>query len=234
MIPIGEHRRSRLRGLALVTLGLIAINVLVFLHEVALGARAEGFISTYGAVPREILTGQDVPPPGPHPLWIQLLTSLFLHGGWLHLIGNMLYLYVFGRSVEDTLGATKYLLFYLTAGIAATLTHIFLTGPRDIAPSIGASGAIAAVLGAYLIWFPRRQVYVVVPILFFATLRVSALVLLGFWFILQFLDGVAAIAQGAVHSSGIAVWAHIGGFAIGAIVALLLRSNFPLRRPAYR
>jgi len=234
MIPIGEHRRRALRGIGVVTLTLIVINVLVFLHELALGVRVQDFISTYGAVPREILTGQDIPPAGPHPLWIQLLTSLFLHGSWLHLVGNMLYLYVFGRSVEDTLGAVKYLLFYLTAGVAATLTHIFLSGPRDIAPSIGASGAIAAVLGAYLVWFPRRQVYVVVPILFFTTLRVSALVLLGFWFILQLLDSAAAIAQGAAHSGGIAVWAHVGGFAVGAIVALLLRSNFQMRRPAYR
>ena len=209
------------------------INVLVLVYEVTLGAEVDSFIRTYGAVPREILTGQDVPPPGPSPLWIQLLTSMFLHGGWLHLIMNMAYLRVFGDDIEDVLGGVMYLLFYLAAGITASLTHIFLSGPGDTTPSVGASGAIAGVLGAYLVWFPRRQVLVLLPILFFLPARVSALLMLGLWFLLQFLSGIAAITEGTAQTGGVAVWAHISGFVAGAIVALLLRDSFRFRRHVY-
>ncbi len=228
---MNHERRSS--GPALVTLGLIVINVLVFLHEVRLGAEVKGFIETYGAVPREILTGRDVPPPGPTPLWIQLFTSMFLHGGWLPLIGNMAYLRVFGDDVEDAMGFVRYLLFYLAAGITASLTHIFLSGPGDTTPSVGASGAIAGVLGAYLVLFPRRRVYVLLPCMLFATVRVSALVTLGLWFLLQFLNGLAALTQGTAETGGVAVWAHIGGFVAGVIVALLLRGRFRSRQHAY-
>jgi membrane associated rhomboid family serine protease len=212
---------------------LIVINVLVLVYEVRLGTEVDTLIRTYGAVPREILTGQDVPPPGPTPLWIQLITSMFMHGGWLHLIVNMAYLWVFGDDIEDTLGAVRYLLFYLAAGVTASLTHIVLSGPGDTTPSVGASGAIAGVLGAYLIWFPRRQVHVLLPILFFLPARVSALLALGTWFLLQFLSGIAAITEGTVQTGGVAVWAHIGGFVAGVIVALLLRGSFRPRRRVY-
>lgn len=233
MFPLSDEPRRRGSGPALVTLGLIVINVLVLVYEVTLGAEVEGLIRTYGAVPREILTGQDVPPPGPTPLWIQLITSMFLHGGWLHLIVNMAYLRVFGDDIEDAMGAVRYLLFYLAAGITAALTHIVLSGLGDTTPSVGASGAIAGVLGAYLVWFPRRQVHVLLPILFFFTARVSALLMLGMWFLLQFLNGIAAITEGTAQTGGVAVWAHIGGFVAGAIVAVLLRGSFRPRRHVY-
>jgi membrane associated rhomboid family serine protease len=229
MLPIGDDPRHG-RGPAYVTVGLIVLNAAVFLFEVSLGAGIETFIRTYGAVPREILTGQDVAPPGPYPVYLQLLTSMFLHGGWLHLIGNMAYLRVFGDDIEDALGHGRYLLFYLGTGLAASLTHILLSGVGDTTPSVGASGAIAGVLGAYLVLFPQRQVHVLVPGIYFRTARVSALVMLGLWFVLQFFSGLAAVSEGTAQTGGVAVWAHIGGFVAGAAVGLLLRGAMGMRR----
>lgn len=222
MFPIGDEKRTG-RGLAFVTVGLLVLNVVIFLFEVSLGDGLDRFISTYGAVPKEILTGQDVPPAGPSPLWIQLLTSMFLHGGWLHVIGNMAYLRVFGDDIEDALGHVLYLVFYLGTGIVASLTHIFLSGPGDTIPSVGASGAIAGVLGAYLVLFPQRRVHVLIPGFAFRTGQVSALVMLGFWFLLQFFDGIGALTAGTAQTGGVAVWAHIGGFVAGAAIGLLVR-----------
>jgi membrane associated rhomboid family serine protease len=232
MLPISDEDRPG-RGLALVTWAIIIINVLVFLYEVMLGAGLDPFIQTFGAVPREILTGQDVPPPGPTPLYLQLLTSMFLHGGWLHLIGNMAFLRVFGDDIEDALGRVPYLLFYLGTGLVASLTHIFLAGPNSTIPSVGASGAIAGVMGAYLVLFPNRRVHVLVPSLYFSTARVSALVMLGMWFVLQFLNGLAALTQDTAQTGGVAVWAHVGGFVAGALVGLLLRGRATPRQAAF-
>jgi rhomboid family protein len=222
MFPLADDPRPN-QGIAYVTVGIIVLNVLVFLFELSLGPQVQTLISLYGAVPKELLTGQDVPPPGPSPLWIQLLTSMFLHAGWLHLIGNMAYLRVFGDDIEDALGAPLYVLFYLGAGVAASLTHIVLSGPADVIPSVGASGAISGILGAYIVLYPQRKVHVLVPYLFFATARVSALVLLGFWFVLQFFDGVAALTSGTAQTGGVAVWAHVGGFVAGLAVGVVLR-----------
>lgn len=232
MIPLDDGPR-RVSRLPIVTVCLLILNVSIFLYEVSLGAGAERFIRLYGVVPREILTGQDVPPAGPNPLWLQLLTSMFLHGGWLHLIGNMIYLCIFGDDIEDVLGHGGYLLFYLGAGVAASLVQLGLSGSNDTVPSVGASGAIAGVLGAYLVFFPRRRIQVLVPVLLFATVQISALVLLGFWFLLQFLNGVAALGEGTAQVGGVAVWAHIGGFVAGVLVALIMRSRFAVDRRAY-
>jgi membrane associated rhomboid family serine protease len=232
MIPLDDGPR-RVRRLPLVTVCLLLLNVAVFLYEVSLGAGVEQFIRTYGAVPREILTGQDIPPAGPDPLWLQLLTSMFLHGGWLHLIGNMIYLCIFGDDIEDVLGHGSYLLFYLGAGVAASLVQLGLSGPGETRPSVGASGAIAGALGAYMVFFPRRRIQVMVPMLFFVTLQISALVLLGFWFLLQFLNGVAALGEGTAQVGGVAVWSHIAGFVVGVLVALIMYNRFAPGRRAY-
>ncbi len=224
MFPVSDEDRLG-RGVAGVTIGLIVINVIVFLYELSLGPGVENLIRTYGAVPKEILTGQDVPPPGPSPLWIQLLTSMFLHGGWLHIIGNMAFLRVFGDDIEDALGRWGYLLFYLGAGVAASLVHIVLSGAGDITPSVGASGAIAGVLGAYIVLFPDRQIHVLVPGNSFTTARVSALVMLGLWFLLQFFNGIAALTAGTAETGGVAVWAHIGGFLVGVLIGLWVRQG---------
>ncbi len=221
MFPISDEDRPG-RALAVVTLGLIVINILVFLFELSLGPGLETFIRTYGAVPKEILTGQDIPPPGPNPLWIQLLTSMFLHGGWLHIIGNMIFLRVFGDDIEDTYGRLGYLLFYLGTGIIASLVQIFFSGPNNTTPSVGASGAIAGILGAYIVLFPNRQIHVLIPGYALTTARVSALVMLGLWFVLQFLNGIAALTVGTAQTGGVAVWAHVGGFVAGVLIAAFL------------
>jgi membrane associated rhomboid family serine protease len=233
MFPVSDEGRLG-RGVAGVTIALIVLNIIVFLYELSLGPGVEDLIRTYGAVPREILTGQDVPPPGPSPLWIQLLTSMFLHGGWLHIIGNMAFLRVFGDDIEDVLGRGAYLIFYLGAGVVASLVHIFLSGAGDVTPSVGASGAIAGVLGAYIVLFPSRQIHVLVPGYGFSTARVSALVMLGLWFLLQFFNGIAALTAGSAETGGVAVWAHIGGFIVGVLVALWLRQGrFGAQRQIY-
>jgi len=232
MIPLDDGPR-RVRRFPIVTVCLLILNVAVFLYEVSLGTGVERFIRLYGVVPREILIGQDVPPAGPNPLWLQLLTSMFLHGSWLHLIGNMVYLCIFGDDIEDVLGHGSYLLFYLGAGVAASLVQLYLSGPSETQPSVGASGAIAGVLGAYLVFFPRRRIQVMVPVFFFAILQVNALVLLGMWFLLQFLNGVAALAEGTAQVGGVAVWAHVGGFVAGVFMALTMRSRLAFRRRAY-
>jgi membrane associated rhomboid family serine protease len=230
MFPVGDEPRHG-RGVAIVTVALILINVLVFLYQLTLGNGLETFIRTYGAVPSEILTGQDIPPPGPTPLYLQLLTSMFLHGGWLHIISNMAYLRVFGDDIEDAFGAVPYLLFYLGTGIVASLVHIFISGPGSTLPSVGASGAIAGVMGAYLVLYPGRQIHVLIPAFYyFATARVSALVMLGFWFITQFLSGIAALTPETAQTGGVAVWAHVGGFVAGAVIALLARGAGAARR----
>ena len=231
MIPINDNSR-RVSSFQIVTVCLLVLNVGVFLCELSLGAGVDRFISLYGAVPREILTGRDIPPTGPHPLYLQLLTSLFIHAGWLHLIGNMIYLCIFGDDIEEALGHGRYLLFYLAMGLIASLTQIVLSGPADTFPIIGASGAVAGVLGAYLIYFPRRRIQVVIPILFFFTVEVSALLLLGLWFLLQLLNGLAAFQVGASQVGGVAVWAHIGGFIAGALTASVMQGRTGRSRPA--
>lgn len=231
MFPISDEDRPG-RGMAIITIGLIAINVLVFLYEFSLGDAVETLIRTYGAVPHEILTGQDIAPPGPSPLWIQLFTSMFLHGGWLHLIGNMAYLRVFGDDIEDALGSLLYIVFYLGCGIVASLTHIILSGPADITPSVGASGAIAGVMGAYLLLYPNRRIHVLLPSVGFRTGQMTALALLGFWFVMQFFNGVAALTTDTAQTGGVAVWAHVGGFIAGAAVGLLLRALGRRQEPA--
>jgi membrane associated rhomboid family serine protease len=228
MIPIGDEPRPG-RGLAYITLALIVINVLAFLYELTLGAQLDTFLSTYGAVPREILTGQDIAPPGPYPVYLQLLTSMFLHAGWLHILGNLAFLRVFGDDIEDALGHGLYLVFYLGAGLVASLTQIVISGAGSTIPSVGASGAIAGVLGAYIVLFPSRRVHVLIPNLYFSTARVSAVVMLGIWFALQFFTGITALTGDTAQTGGVAVWAHVGGFVAGAIVGLLARGVLGLR-----
>ncbi|OLD59222.1 MAG: hypothetical protein AUI33_16740, partial [Ignavibacteria bacterium 13_1_40CM_2_61_4] len=158
-----------------------------------------------------------------------VLLSMFLHGGWLHLGGNMLYLWIFGDNVEDELGHVRYLLFYLACGWIATLTHAYLNSASNV-PSIGASGAIAGVLGAYLLMFPHGRVLALVPFGFFTRItELPALVVLGLWFVLQLFSGVATLGARTAHSAGVAFWAHIGGFVAGVVLGAFLR-----RRPRVR
>ncbi len=178
------------------------------------------FVIRYGLVAAEFWSGLDLPPYAPFPIWLTLLTSMFLHGGWLHLLGNMLYLWVFGDNIEAALGRWKFLLFYLLAGVGAALLQVAVF-PRTTVPMVGASGAIAGVLGAYLVLYPWSRVLTVVPLFFFLHLvEIPALVLLGLWFLVQFFLGIVDLGG----MGGVAWFAHIGGFLAG--MALV----FPLKR----
>jgi membrane associated rhomboid family serine protease len=233
LLPIGDDKTGRATT-PYVNYTLIAINVIVFLIELSQG---DSFISGYAAIPYEITHGVDlvnpvrVPglgvipeAPGPSPIYLTLLTSMFMHQGFLHIGGNMLYLWIFGDNVEDNFGHLKYLIFYLLCGFAAAFAQI-LPDPNSVIPSLGASGAIAGVLGAYMIMFPRNRVRTIVPIIFIWTIiSLPAIVVIGFWIVIQLFSQFAAIANTAQTSGGgVAYMAHIGGFFAGLALTFLFR-----------
>jgi membrane associated rhomboid family serine protease len=213
MIPLKDSIVRR--TFPIVTLALIAINVIVFFHQVSLSPRAgQAFVMTYGMVPSHLQLALD--PDSNLNLsdaLIPLFTSMFLHGGWLHIIGNMWFLWIFGDNVEDELGHFQYLIFYLICGLGSGVAQLLFSWGSKV-PAIGASGAISGVLGAYLIFFPGTQVLTLVPLLiFFFTVRLPAIVFIGVWFLFQFLSGIGSMQTGA--SGGVAWWAHVGGFVLG-------------------
>jgi membrane associated rhomboid family serine protease len=202
------------------TYGLIGMNVLVFLHEINLSSlQLEQFFQLYAVIPQELSINWSRE-------WTTLFTSQFLHGGWWHLISNMVYLWVFGNNIEDRLGHFKYLLFYLTCGAIAALFQWFI-GMYSAVPSLGASGAISGVLGAYLIWFPQARITTLIFLGFFiTTINVPALVIIGIFFVQNLISGFASLQAAAnmsVETGGVAYWAHLGGFVVGSIFALVNR-----------
>jgi len=217
MIPLKDTIPSR--TFPWVNWMLIALNVLMFMVELSADAHgaAEALISTFGAIPARFLYYRDA-----HEL-STLITSMFLHGGWAHLFSNMLALYIFGDNVEDRMGPARYLIFYLICGLIAELTHIYFNRDSTM-PSIGASGAIAGVLGAYLLLYPHARVFTLIPVFFIPFfVEIPAVVFLGFWFISQLLNGTLEIVHTiyspeARHAAGIAWWAHAGGFIAGALL----------------
>jgi len=213
MIPIrDENPTSRI---PFVNYGLIAINILVFLWQLSLGQRGQFELLQMALIPANITSGVDLSDVR------SIFSSMFMHAGLAHILGNLLYLWIFGDNVEDALGHFRYLVFYLAGGVAASLAHVFLY-PASTIPTVGASGAIAAVLGAYLLLFPNRRVVTLIPLGFFMQFaRVPALVVLGLWFVLQLLQGTLAL--GMEQLGGVAFWAHIGGFVFGMVFGLLLR-----------
>ena len=209
MIPLRDTIPSR--TFPVVNFTIIAANVLVFFYELSLGSRFEAFLYSYGLVPRDFVLAS-------------LVTSMFLHGGWLHLLGNMLYLYIFGDNVEDRLGHVRYLVFYLLCGVAAGAAQAW-TSPHSGLPMVGASGAIAGVSGAYFLFFPTSRVVTLVPIfIFLQVVEVPAVFFLAIWFIWQFLSGVATLGERS-GMGGVAFWAHVGGFLAGMILAPALRQR---------
>ena len=218
MIPLYDTVRTH--RFPLVNIALIALNVLAFFYELQLSSAAlKSFIFTWGVVPAR-LTG-DLP-----TAWLTIFTAMFLHGSWVHLLGNMWFLHIFGDNVEARMGGLRYLLFYLLSGVAAAFLQTYVQ-PASQEPMIGASGAIAGVLGAYLVSFPRSRIASLVPILFiFTIVEVPAVLFLVIWFLLQVYSGVF-VMQGAT-GSGIAWWAHIGGFIFGLIMVF-----FFARRTTY-
>lgn len=223
MIPIGDYAGER-RTFPIVTYALIAVNVLVFLYQVSLPESGQGtFIGQWAAVPREISQGTDLAPTIGFPIYVTLLTSIFMHGGWLHIGGNMLYLWVFGDNVENAFGQVKYLLFYLLCGVAATFAQIAID-PTSPIPTVGASGAIAGVMGAYLIMFPGATVRTLLILGFFITVTyLPAILVIGIWFVLQIFSGVGSLGPATQQTGGVAYWAHIGGLVAGVVLAFVFR-----------
>jgi len=230
VIPIGDEDNAP-PGFPVINVLLIAINLAVFLYQLV----NPDFTNGYSAVPVEITTGRDLvgqfpitlpdgsmalvdEARGPSPIWLTLLTSMFMHGGWTHTGGNMLFLFIFGDNVERALGHLRYLGFYLLCGLVASLAQVY-SGPDSILPSLGASGAIAGVLAGYLVLFPRNRVRVLLG--YFVT-TVPAIVMIGLWAVIQFVNGFGATGVNA-QSGGVAYMAHIGGFIAGLLLAFLLR-----------
>ena len=225
MIPLKDINRTR--TFPAVTLFLIAVNAAVFVYQLSLGSGPllTGFFYQFGLVPRALLSFGYWQDAGILLGLAPLFTSMFLHGGWMHFLGNMLYLWVFGDNVEDWLGSLRFLLFYLVCGLLAALLQIAVN-PASPIPMIGASGAISGVLAAYLVLFPGARVLTFVPILFFFYLvRLPALIFLGLWFLLQFFNGAVSLTSGDLSMGGTAWWAHIGGFVAGLVLILRTRKS---------
>src|SRR5438552_4885181 len=236
MIPLGDEGAPEGRGLPIVNLTIIVLNILMFLFELSAGDR---IINGWSLIPKEITTGQDlvgvVHVPGfdqtitlyPAPLgnvYLTLLTSMFMHGGWLHIGSNMLFLFIFGDNIEGNFGSLKYLVFYLLCGFAADFTQIILGGGDSVIPNLGASGAIAGVLGAYIVLFPQARVRTLIILGIFITIAyVPALIMIGIWIITQIIS-VFALEE-ATAGGGVAFFAHLGGFAAGFILVFLFRSR---------
>ncbi len=214
IFPIGD---DQVKGGAtpIFSYTFLAINVLVFLYQVSLSpAQLDQFIYTYATIPRDILSGRNL---------FTLITSMFLHGGWMHLIGNMLFLWVFADNIEATIGNVRFVIFYILGGVCASLAHVYLSYGSTV-PSLGASGAISAVLGAYLVMFPRSRV----KVLFFLFIIIKqfflpAFMFLGVWIAMQLFSGFQNLGPEASAQGGTAWWAHIGGFIFGVVIGLFLR-----------
>ena len=229
MIPLHDDNPTRIKPV--VTIGLIVICTIAFLWQISLGSRFEQAVYSFGAIPAVIFGSKTLPatlqivPP-----WTTVLTSMFMHGGWLHLIGNMLYLWIFGNNVEDAMGHARFVVFYLLCGVIAFLAQS-LPAPESTIPMVGASGAISGVLGAYLLLYPHARVLVLIPLGFFLyTARLTAGWVLAFWFILQIISSAVTATQ----QGGVAFGAHIGGFVAGMVLIPLFkyksRSLFARRR----
>jgi membrane associated rhomboid family serine protease len=233
MIPVRDDPGEPRRSFPWVMLTILVVNVLVFVFELGVGDTnsLDNLFLAAGVVPVEFTRGVLVGPPPPLGMpWTTLFTSMFLHGGFLHIASNMLYLFIFGDNVEDRLGHFRFLIFYFVCGVAAGITHIVVNADSTV-PSVGASGAIAGVLAAYLRLFPHAQVRTLIFIGPFILIpRIAAAFLIIFWFATQFFSGITSLGATSEQTSGVAVWAHIGGFIAGLILLEIIRPR--ARSPA--
>jgi len=220
MIPLKDLTPRR--SFPIVTLLIIAANVIVFAYQESLSHHAQDVLAmTYGLVPYKISLALQGRHYTMEQALLPLITSMFLHAGFLHIIGNMWFLWVFGGNVEDRLSPFGYLLFYFVAGIGAGITQTLFSWGSHV-PCVGASGAISGVLGAYIVFFPGSRILTLVPLfIIFFMWRIPAVIFIGLWFAMQFLSGLSSI--GSTVTGGVAVWAHVGGFLIGVVIALLAR-----------
>lgn len=211
MIPLRDTQPSY--TFPFVTVAIIALNVLAFLYEFTMDPyEFNFFIAHHGVIPARLQ-------------WVDVLTSIFLHDGWLHLIGNMWFLWIYGDNVEDILGHAQYLVFYLLCGLAATMVHVVFNADSS-APTIGASGAIAGVMGAYVVKFPHSKITtLVLVVVFITTMEIPAYLILLYWFVIQFFSGVGSMGHSHLSQGGVAWFAHIGGFLAGVALILVMRTQ---------
>lgn len=221
IFPIGDVNVERGHP-PLFTYVFIAINVAIFFYEVSLGPAQAEFVNTYGNIPYELIRGQDL---------YTLITSLFLHGGWMHLIGNMLFLWVFADNIEATIGSFKFVLFYIAGGVIACFGQAVLDFNSQI-PCVGASGSISACLGAYIVMFPKSQIKLLV-LIFFRSFQVGAIYFLGIWIIQQLISGYGSLAAQTTEQGGVAYWAHIAGFAFGVLMGYQFKKYVKHYNPFY-
>ncbi|MGC8928255.1 MAG: rhomboid family intramembrane serine protease [Myxococcota bacterium] len=228
MIPIKDDIPSR--TFPIVNITLIILNIFFFLVEISFGSKLNLLFNSFGVVPAKFfasyyIAGDRIVYVGVADRIIPLFTSMFLHGGWFHLLGNMLYLWIFGDNVEDRMGHFRYLIFYILCGLIANITHIIFN-PSSGIPSVGASGAIAGVLGAYMLSYPTARVVVLLILFFYIDfVALPALIVLGFWFVIQFFSGVLSLGVENASSGGVAWWAHIGGFIAGMALLFVFRKK---------
>lgn len=220
-IPLNDHIRRQIFWLF--TLALLVTNIWVFVVELSLGRELNRLVYHYGVVPIRYTTPRGLAVTPVAGLLAPMFAAMFLHGGWPHLLGNMLFLFVFGRSVEDRYGHWKFLLIYLLSGVGGMLLHIVMNWGSRV-PAIGASAAIAGILGAYFVSFPRARITVLFPLFFFFwTVQLPAVLVLGYWFLIQFFTGFQALAIQSATAGGVAWWAHVGGFVLGMMLAGSIR-----------
>ena len=223
MIPLRDTIPSR--RIPWLTRCVVLLNLIVFVLELRQGRALEAWLYRFGVIPSQWTVGLGRVSEWPSQ-WLTLLTSQFLHGGFLHLASNMWYLWIFADNVEDRLGHARFVLLYLGSGVAAVAAQILVT-PQSAVPMVGASGAIAGVLGAYLLLFPSARIVTLIPLgWYWDTVELPAFLFLGFWFLLQWIQGMTTLGQVA-SVGGIAVWAHVGGFVSGMVGILLMRPRRP-------
>jgi membrane associated rhomboid family serine protease len=222
MIPLQDENPSR--TIPIINVSLIVANIVVFIYQYFFfSGGPERFTLQWSCIPYEFTHFVDIDPPALVPIPLTIFTSMFMHGGWLHLLGNMLFLWIFGDNVEDKLGHLRYLVFYLFCGVVASFSHIFTNLDSQI-PSLGASGAISGVMGAYIFLFPGARIKtLVIWFVFIQIIRIPAVVMIGYWILIQILSGLAEF--GSIKGGGIAWFAHIGGFVAGLILILLLKKR---------
>jgi membrane associated rhomboid family serine protease len=229
MLPIGDDNSDRQRR-PILTAALLCVNVVAFIYEWSIGSQSprllNAFIAQWGVVPRELTLGVDLPPTIDLPYWSTIFTSMFLHGGWGHLLGNMLYLWIFGDNVEDRFGRLRFLVLYFGTGAAGALAQV-LVAPTSTIPMVGASGAISGILGAYLALFPHRRVVV---LFFYFVTEVPAIVVIGLWAVTQLVSGIGSLSA-TEEMGGVAYMAHVGGLVTGLAAGLVLRAAGAKRPP---
>jgi membrane associated rhomboid family serine protease len=226
VIPLRDENPTR--TIPFVVYGLIALNIIAFVYNGTMSLHSQNPLAGYTLVPAEIVTGKDIGPMTPIAPWVTIFTSMFLHANLLHIGGNMLYLWIFGNNIEDVLGHFRFLIFYLLSGVGAALAQVS-TDPGSQLPMVGASGAIAGVLSAYLVLFPKARVITLLILIYYIQIvALPAYTVLGFWIILQLINSLL-LRSGMFPGGGVAYAAHIGGFASGLILVLLFGGQRLLR-----